>query len=60
MRRPLLSGRHGMRADHKLRRVDDLAHRSDVGANWDKLVLPKLQRNLLREIAIHGRQRSKV
>jgi hypothetical protein len=46
-----------MRADHKLRRVDDLAHRSDVGANWDKLVL---QRNLLREIAIHGRQRSKV
>jgi hypothetical protein len=49
-----------MRADHKLRRVDDLAHRSDVGANWDKLVLPKLQRNLLREIAIHGRQRSKV
>jgi hypothetical protein len=41
-------------------RLDDLAHRIDVGANWDDLVLPEVQRNLLREIALHVRQRSKV
>jgi hypothetical protein len=40
--------------------MDDLVHRSDVGANSYKLVLAKLQRNLLREIAVHRRQRSMV
>ena len=41
-------------------RLDDLAQRIDVAAGWDDLVLPEVQRNLLREIAVHVRQRAKV
>lgn len=41
-------------------RMDDLAQRIDGAADWDDLVLPDTQRNVLREIAIHVRQRAKV
>jgi hypothetical protein len=45
---------------HARPRLDDLAQRIDVAADWDDLVLPDVQRNMLREIAIHVRQRAKV
>jgi SpoVK/Ycf46/Vps4 family AAA+-type ATPase len=41
-------------------RLDDLAQRIEPAAVWDELVLPELQRQVLREIAVHVRQRSKV
>jgi hypothetical protein len=41
-------------------RLDDLAQRIEPAAAWDELVLPELQRQILREIAVHVRQRSKV
>jgi hypothetical protein len=41
-------------------RLDDLAQRIDPAASWDDLVLPEAQRQILREVAIHVRQRSKV
>jgi hypothetical protein len=41
-------------------RLDDLAQRIEPAAAWDELVLPELQRRVLREIAVHVRQRSKV
>ena len=41
-------------------RLDDLAQRIDAAAGWDDLVLPEVQRNVLREIAVHVRQRAKV
>ena len=41
-------------------RMDDLAQRIEPAATWDELVLPEAQRHLLREIAAHVRQRSKV
>jgi MoxR-like ATPase len=41
-------------------RLDDLAQRIEPAAAWDELVLPELQRQVLREIAVHVRQRSKV
>ncbi|HTB75528.1 MAG TPA: ATP-binding protein, partial [Polyangiaceae bacterium] len=41
-------------------RLDDLAHRIEPAARWDDLVLPDAQRDALREIAIHVRQRSRV
>lgn len=37
-------------------RLDGLAQRVDAVANWDDLVLPEQQRDLLREIAIHVRR----
>ena len=41
-------------------RLDDLAQRIESTATWDDLVLPEQQRQVLREIAIHVRQRARV
>jgi len=41
-------------------RLDDLAQRIEGAASWDDLVLPEAQLNVLREIAVHVRQRAKV
>jgi ATP-dependent 26S proteasome regulatory subunit len=41
-------------------RLEDLAQRLNPGAKWDDLVLPETQRQTLRDIASHVRQRSKV
>jgi hypothetical protein len=41
-------------------RLDDLAQRIDPAAGWDALVLPEAQRQTLREIASHVRQRARV
>ena len=40
--------------------MDDLAQRIDPIATWDDLVLPGVQRQILREISVHLRQRAKV
>jgi len=41
-------------------RLETLAQRIEPAAQWADLVLPDAQRRLLREIAIHVRQRAKV
>jgi hypothetical protein len=41
-------------------RLDDLAQRLEPAATWDDLVLPEAQRDLLRQIATHVRQRLQV
>jgi len=41
-------------------RLDDLAQRIEPAAGWEDLVLPKLQRQTLREIAAHVRRRAMV
>ncbi len=41
-------------------RLDDLAQRIVSPARWDDLVLPEAQRGILREIAVHVRQRATV
>ena len=41
-------------------RLDDLAQRIVSPACWDDLVLPEAQRGILREIAVHVRQRATV
>jgi hypothetical protein len=41
-------------------RLDDLAQRIQPAAVWEDLVLPEAQRQILREIATHVRQRTKV
>jgi hypothetical protein len=41
-------------------RLDGLAQRMDDSAQWDDLVLPARQKHILREIAVHVRQRAKV
>ncbi len=41
-------------------RLDDLAQRIETQAKWDDLVIPSQQQQILREIAIHVRQRFKV
>jgi hypothetical protein len=41
-------------------RLDDLAQRIVSPAGWDDLVLPEAQRGILREIAVHVRQRATV
>ena len=41
-------------------RLDDLAQRIEPAAGWDDLVLPEPQRQTLREIAAHVRQRARV
>jgi hypothetical protein len=41
-------------------RLDGLAQRIEPSAVWDDLVLPRAQKQLLRQIAVHVRQRSKV
>jgi hypothetical protein len=38
----------------------DLAQHIDAMATWDDLVLPDRQKQILREIAVHARQRTKV
>jgi hypothetical protein len=40
--------------------LDDLAQRIDPAAEWGDLVLPEAQYQILREIAMHVRQRSRV
>jgi ATPase family protein associated with various cellular activities (AAA)/winged helix domain-containing protein len=41
-------------------RLNDLAQRIEPAATWNELVLPEAQRQLLREITTHVRQRIKV
>ena len=41
-------------------RLDGLAQRLDPAAAWDDLVLPEPQRQILREMASHVRQRARV
>jgi hypothetical protein len=41
-------------------RLDDLAQRIQPAATWEDLVVPEAQRQILREIATHLRQRTKV
>ncbi len=40
--------------------LDDLAQRIEPVATWDDLVLPEAQREVLREITMHVRQRTQV
>lgn len=40
--------------------LDDLAQRIEAGVSWDDLILPERQLEVLREIAVHLRQRSRV
>jgi AAA+ superfamily predicted ATPase len=40
--------------------LDDLAQRIESGSSWEDLVLPEAQKQTLREIAAHVRQRAKV
>jgi AAA+ superfamily predicted ATPase len=41
-------------------RLEGLAHRIEPGARWDDLVLAEGQKQILRQIAVHVRQRAKV
>jgi ATPase family protein associated with various cellular activities (AAA)/winged helix domain-containing protein len=41
-------------------RLEGLAQRLDPAAGWDDLVLPQNQKQVLRQIAVHVRQRGKV
>lgn len=41
-------------------RLEDLAQRIESQVAWDDLVLPELQKQTLREIAMHVRQKTKV
>jgi hypothetical protein len=41
-------------------RLDNLAQRIDIRATWNEIVLPASQLAMLREIAVHVRQRAKV
>ena len=41
-------------------RLEDLAQRIEPAATWDDLVLPTMQQRILREIAVHVRQRLTV
>lgn len=41
-------------------RTDGLAHRIEPAATWDDLVLPEPQQQLLRDLAMHARQRVRV
>jgi hypothetical protein len=41
-------------------RLDELAQRIEPSGDWDDLILPELQKQILREIAAHVRQRSTV
>jgi len=45
---------------HARQFMGDLAQRIDPVATWDDLVLPEVQRQILREISVHLRQRAKV
>jgi ATP-dependent 26S proteasome regulatory subunit len=41
-------------------RIESLAQRIDPAASWDDLVLPEKQKELLRHVGMHVRQRKKV
>lgn len=41
-------------------RLEDLAQRLESATTWDELVLPELPLQILRQIAVHVRQRAKV
>ncbi|OUL31938.1 ATPase [Nostoc sp. RF31YmG] len=41
-------------------RLEELAQRIEPAATWEELVLPEAQRQVLRDIALHVRQRSQV
>ncbi len=41
-------------------RLDDLAQRIEPAATWDDLVVPELQRQSLRDVAVHVRHRATV
>jgi len=41
-------------------RLDDLAQRVETTATWDDLVLPPFQKQILRDIVVNVRQRSRV
>ncbi len=41
-------------------RLDDLAQRLEPAASWDDLVLPELQCQVLRDVAVHVNQRATV
>lgn len=41
-------------------RLDDLAQRIELASQWDDLVLPELQRQILRDISSHVRQHARV
>ncbi|MBM4319241.1 MAG: AAA family ATPase, partial [Deltaproteobacteria bacterium] len=41
-------------------RLEELAQRIEPAAGWDELVLPAPQREMLHQIGVHVRQRSKV
>src|SRR5262249_5569703 len=41
-------------------RMDDLSQRIESTASWEDLVLPEAQKEILREIVAHVRQRNKV
>jgi hypothetical protein len=45
---------------HARPRLDDLAQRIEPAASWQDLILPEAQTQLLREVAVHVRQRAKV
>lgn len=45
---------------HARPRIENLAQRIESGYTWDDLVLPESMLHLLKEIAIHVRQRSRV
>ncbi|MGB3695587.1 MAG: ATP-binding protein [Spirulinaceae cyanobacterium] len=41
-------------------RLDELAERIELGASWEDLILPEKERDVLRDIEAHVRQRAKV
>jgi ATP-dependent 26S proteasome regulatory subunit len=41
-------------------RLEGLAQRIEPAATWDDLVLPEMQKQLLRQIVVHVRERTKV
>lgn len=45
---------------HTRPNLGHLAHRIDPIAKWDDLVLPEMQKDILKEIAVHVQQRQKV
>lgn len=45
---------------HARPRLDDLSQRIEAAARWDDLVLPEAQRQILRDVAAHVRQRAQV
>jgi hypothetical protein len=45
---------------HARPKLDDLAQRLETRANWQDLILPEAQKNILRDITAHVRQRLRV